>query len=42
MGEGKDISDIKIYANEFSSCLIIRALFGGYDCSIEEMGDVVT
>jgi hypothetical protein len=44
VGEGKDISDVKIYAIGFLSCLtrIIVALFGRYDCSIEEMGDVVT
>ena len=46
MGEGKDISDVKIYADGFwSCCLIIRVLFGSgsrYDCLMEEMGDVVT
>jgi hypothetical protein len=41
VGEGKDISDVK-NANGFSSCLIIGALFGRYDSSIEEMSDVVT
>ena len=46
MREGKDISDVKIYTDGFSSsCLIIRAFFGRgsrYDCLMEEMGDVVT
>ena len=46
MGEGKDISDVKIYTDGFSSnWLIIRAFFGSgsrYHCLMEEMGDVVT
>ena len=43
MGEGKDISDVKIHTGGFSSSwLIIRAFFGSGSCLMEDMGDVVT